>query len=150
MRITHSARIQNQAWRYDPDTGFLRCTASILCAGVMIYQPSDLDGAEIPSHLTGNIRLYVPAEELRRPDSIATLEGMPAVIGHTWQTAGALSSCGNIAGAPVIQGDHLIADILQLSPADAKAMRQQAFENWKTRYNADRNFSTFVADIERL
>lgn len=117
MRITRTARIQNNAWRYDSDTGFLRCTASILCVGVMTYQPSDLDGAEIPAHLTGDIKLYVPADQLSRPESIATLEGMPAVVGHTWQTAGALSSCGNIAGAPCIHGEHLIADILVTDPA---------------------------------
>lgn len=116
MRITTAARIQNNAWRYDQETGFLRCTASILCAGVMVYQPADLEGSTIPPHLTADIRLYVPHEELSRADSIATLEGMPAVVGHTWQTAGALSSCGNIAGSPAIQGDHLIADILITEP----------------------------------
>lgn len=116
MRITTAARIQNNAWRYDSDTGFLRCTASILCAGVMVYQRADLDGATIPDQLTGDIRLYVPPEELAKPDSIATLEGMPAVIGHAWQSAGSMSACGTIAGAPIIQGDHLIADILVTDP----------------------------------
>ncbi|HTF22184.1 MAG TPA: glycosyltransferase, partial [Chryseolinea sp.] len=45
---------------------------------------------------------------------------------------------------------NLISEILQLPPADVKAMRQHAFQNWKTHYNADRNFSTFVAEIEKL
>lgn len=116
MRITTATRIQNNAWRYNPETGFLRCTASILCAGVMTYQHGDLEGAAIPEHLTGEVRLYVSPEELSSPESISTLEGMPAVIGHVWQTAGAMSACGNIAGTPTIQGDHLVADILITDP----------------------------------
>lgn len=116
MRITASARIQNNTWRYDPDTGFLRCTASILRAGIMLYTRADLDGADIPAHLGDQIRLYVPMEELTDPESVASLEGKPIVIGHTWQTAGALSACGNHCGAPMVQGDHLISDILITDP----------------------------------
>ena len=116
MRITASARIQNNTWRFDPDTGFLRCTASILRAGIMMYTRADLEGADIPEHLGDQIRLYVPQEELTDPESVASLEGKPIVIGHTWQTAGALSACGNHCGAPMIQGDHLISDILITDP----------------------------------
>lgn len=115
MRITTAARIQNNAWRFDPDTGFLRCTAAILCPGVMVYQRSELEDANPPEGLQ-QIRMYVSPEELAAPDGIATLEGMPAVVGHTWQQAGALSSCGNIAGSPRIDGDHLVADILITDP----------------------------------
>lgn len=116
MRITTTARIQNNAWRFDPDTGFLRCTASILCVGVMQYTRDDLAGADIPDGLGERIRMYVPPEELQNPDGIATLEGMPAVVGHVWQTAGNLTACGNVAGTPGIQGDHLMADILVTDP----------------------------------
>lgn len=115
MRITTAARIQNNAWRFDPDTGFLRCTAAILCPGVMVYQRAELEDASPPEGLQ-QIRMYVSPEELAAPEGIATLEGMPAVVGHTWQQAGALSSCGNIAGAPRIDGDHLVADILITDP----------------------------------
>lgn len=121
MRITASARIQNNTWRFDPDTGFLRCTASILRAGVMLYTRADLDGADIPAHLGDQIRLYVPMEELADPESVQSLEGKPIVIGHTWQAAGAMSSCGNICGSPTIQGEHLIADILL---TDSEAVRR--------------------------
>ena len=115
MRITTAARIQNNAWRFDPDTGFLRCTAAILCPGVMVYQRAELEDANPPEGMQ-QIRMYVSPEELAAPEGIATLEGMPAVVGHTWQQAGALSSCGNIAGAPRIDGDHLVADILITDP----------------------------------
>lgn len=45
---------------------------------------------------------------------------------------------------------HLISEILSLPSSDVTAMRQQALQNWKTHYNADRNFSTFVAELEKL
>ena len=115
MRITASAKIQNNTWRYDPETGFLRCTASILCAGVMTYQRSELESSNPPEGLA-ELRVYVSPEELADPEGIATLEGMPAVIGHTWQTSAGLSDCGSISGAPYIQENHLIADILLKQP----------------------------------
>lgn len=115
MRITTASRIQNNTWRYDPETGFLRCTASILCAGVMTYQRDELESSNPPEGLA-ELRVYVSPEELADPEGIATLEGMPAVIGHTWQTSAGLSDCGSISGAPYIQNDHLIADILLKQP----------------------------------
>lgn len=119
MRITTAARIQNNAWRYDPDTGFLRCTASILCAGVMTYQRSELESSNPPEGLE-ELRVYVSPEELSDPEGIATLEGMPAVIGHTWQTSAGLSDCGSISGAPCIESidgvPHLMAGILLKQP----------------------------------
>lgn len=115
MRITTAARIQNNAWRFDPDTGFLRCTAAILCPGVMTYQRAELEDANPPEGLQ-QIRMYVSPEELAAPEGIATLEGMPAVVGHTWQQAGALTNCGNIAGTPFIADGHLMAGILVTDP----------------------------------
>lgn len=45
---------------------------------------------------------------------------------------------------------NLVSEVLALSPADVKAMRQRCFQNWKTHYNAGKNFSTFAADIQML
>lgn len=115
MRITTAARIQNNAWRFDPDTGFLRCTAAILCPGVMVYQRAELEDANPPEGLQ-QIRMYVSPEELAAPEGLASLEGMPVVVGHTWQQAGAISSCGNIAGSPFIADGHLMAGILITDP----------------------------------
>lgn len=115
MRITTAARIQNNAWRFDPDTGFLRCTAAILCPGVMTYQRAELEDANPPEGLQ-QLRMYVSPEELAAPEGLASLEGMPVVVGHTWQQAGAISSCGNIAGAPFIADGHLMSGILITDP----------------------------------
>lgn len=116
MRITTTAKIKNSTWRFDPDTGFLRCTAAILCPGVMTYMRAELEDAAPPEGLGPEINMYVSPEELEAPEGIATLEGMPAVVGHTWQTAGAISSCGNIAGAPYMSEGHLMASILVTDP----------------------------------
>lgn len=118
MKLKAAARIQNNAWRLDPNTGFLRCTAAILREGVMTYRAEELADAEPPAHLTECIRLYVPPEELSAPDSIASLEGMPATIGHTWQTAGAITACGSVAGQPCVSESDsvLLADILITDP----------------------------------
>lgn len=115
MKITNRASILNSQWRYDPDTGFLRCTAAILCTGVMTYQREELESSNPPEGLA-QLRVYVSPEELSDPEGISTLEGMPAVIGHTWQTSAGLSDCGSICGAPYIQNDHLMADILLKQP----------------------------------
>lgn len=45
---------------------------------------------------------------------------------------------------------HLISEVLSLPPADIKALRNRALQNWKSHYNADQNFSTFIAQIEKL
>lgn len=115
MKITNRANILNSQWRHDPDTGFLRCTAAILCTGVMTYLREELESSNPPEGLE-QLRVYVSPEELAAPDGMATLEGMPAVIGHTWQTSAALSDCGSICGAPYILNDHLMADILLKQP----------------------------------
>ena len=44
----------------------------------------------------------------------------------------------------------LIGDILAAPPAHYQALRARAYNTWNTRYNADRNFSTFVADLLSL
>lgn len=44
----------------------------------------------------------------------------------------------------------LITSVLEQSPENAQAMRRQARQNWKTHYNADLNFSTFVAETDKL
>ncbi len=112
MKLTSLAKVQNKQWRYDEATGFLRCTAVILKEGVLEYRRDELAG--IPDSVTGEkIRVYVSQAELNKQASIQTLEGMPAVIGHTWQDTNTNEvSCGNIAGSPLCDGVTLTADIL--------------------------------------
>ena len=114
MKITNRTKNKNNAWRYDPDTGFLRCTASILCAGILEYPPDEFP--DTPAHIQGMVRMYVSPDQLGNIEAMESLEGMPAVVGHTWQTAGNISACGTIAGAPMISGEHLLADILVTDP----------------------------------
>ena len=110
MQITTRIKVQNQMWRHDPDTGFLRCTAVILQAGCMDYTEAELGGA-----LTGKqwVRIMVPAESIAEPASITSLEGMPVTDGHVWQNTSSVEvSCGAVAGTPHIVGTDLVADLL--------------------------------------
>ncbi|MFZ6011353.1 MAG: glycosyltransferase [Bacteroidota bacterium] len=52
------------------------------------------------------------------------------------------ASASEIAGA--------IQSILSLPPTIYQALRTHAFRNWESRYNAQRNFSTFVAEMRNL
>lgn len=121
MKVQFSARLKNQAWRFDPDTGFLRCTAVILCVGILDYIPADLPGIEFPGGVE-TLQLYVSPEALAEPESLVSLEGTPVVVGHTWQDTNTVGlSCGNVAGTPKIVGLDLLADILV---TDAETVRR--------------------------
>ena len=125
MRLTTSARIQNQLWRYDPETGFLRCTAVLLQRSVLAYQRSG-DCIAVPDDVRPGeptVYIHVPADEIARPEAMTSLEGVPAVVGaHEWQTVAADElRCGQIAGAPYFDGSDLCADILV---TDAEAVRR--------------------------
>lgn len=110
MQITQRLKIQNQMWRHDPDTGFLRCTAVILQAGCMDYTETELGGARTGKQ---RVRIMVPAEGIAEPASVSSLEGMPVTNGHVWQdTSSVAVSCGSIAGTPHLVGTDLVADIM--------------------------------------
>jgi hypothetical protein len=117
MKVQFSARIANRAWRHDPETGFLRCTAVILAVGVLDYQPSELPPEAPAPDAQGRVRIAVLPQFLAEPESLASLEGMPAVVGHTWQDVRtAAIACGNVAGTPYVSGPDLLADILVVDP----------------------------------
>ena len=116
MKIHYTARVTNQQWRHDPETGFLRCTVAVLRVDVLRYLPEEMPGAPTVGG-DGMVWLYVPPVELADPGSIASLEGMPATVGHIWQDVGTVgASCGNIAGAPAYDADTLFADVLVTDP----------------------------------
>lgn len=114
MRITGKVRIKNQQWRYDPETGWLRCTAVLLQNSVMPYQRAELKAPHDVRPTEDTLYIWVPPEALADPDSLASLEGTPVVAGaHVWQTGEEdTNRCGSIAGRPYVDGDDLVADIL--------------------------------------
>lgn len=115
-QLLTAARVVNQQWRLDESTGFLRCTVAVLRVDVLRYLPEELEGAPAPGG-DGFVRVFVPAEELAAPESVKSLEGMPATVGHIWQDVGTVgASCGNIAGTPVYRDETLFADVLVVDP----------------------------------
>lgn len=114
MNLTGRVRIKNQQWRYDPETGWLRCTAVLLQNSVMPYQRAELRAPHDVKPTQDTLYIWVPPDALADPDSIASLEGTPVVAGsHVWQTGeDDTNRCGSIAGRPSFDGDDLVADIL--------------------------------------
>lgn len=117
-RLTHAARVQNSEWRYDPATGYLRCTLVVLRSGILEYQAHELPGC--PEGVS-TVRVYVAPEVIAEAESIASLEGKSVTVGHVWQSSGvAGTECGALAGTPYIavDGDELRSDIV-VKGADA-------------------------------
>ncbi len=111
---TATVRVHNRQWRVDPVSGFLRCTVTVLRVCVMEYMPDEMGGGPPDVELEdGIVRVFTPAESLDNPDSLASLEGMPAVVGHIWQdTQTNPVACGNISGAVKCDGAIIVADVL--------------------------------------
>lgn len=111
-------RIKNDApWRYDDETGFLRCTAIINTVGVLTYLRSEYPDLD-PTIADGRpeLRILVPAEALAEPDSLKSLEGMPVMAGsHTYIDTtineGEVSS-GQVAGAAMFNGLDVLSDLM--------------------------------------
>lgn len=122
MQITGRVRIKNQQWRFDPDSGFLRCTAVLLQNSVMPYQRAELRAPHEVCPTEDTLYIWVSPEALSDPAALSSLEGTPVTRGaHVWQTAASDDlRCGSHAGAPYFDGQDLICDLLV---TDAEAVR---------------------------
>jgi len=99
----------------------LRVTVRIAREGVYPYDRSEF-GDDLNESLAGKqtIRLKISASEFT-PESLATLEGKPVIIGtpgadsqHVWQDARITpeNTVGSVAGTPRREGDDIIADFI--------------------------------------
>lgn len=122
IHLMTRAKLSNNEWRFDPATGFLRCTATINITGVMTYLRSEFPPNAIPPNVApgrNELRVYLPADVLAVPESLESLEGKPAIVGHTWVDTTVREgtiSCGQIAGSPTFDGLFVNADILITDP----------------------------------
>lgn len=101
-------KIQNKSWRVDDETGFLTITVSLLNDKPMPYNASEL-------LLNGNDTYMMSAPLDEMLSSIKTLEGVPVVAGHTWQTVDTISKAvGHIKGNIALDGETntIICDVL--------------------------------------
>jgi glycosyltransferase involved in cell wall biosynthesis len=80
------------------------------------------------------------AQSFGIPTLASHVGGIPEIVDHT---TGRLFP---VDAAPALLA-ALIEEILTLPPAVCQSMREKALENWRLRFNADQNFSTFVAEI---
>ena len=85
-------KIQNKSWRIDPDTGFLTITVSLLND-----KPMEYNASELRLEGDGTYLMSAPYDEMRA--GVDTLEGIPVVVGHVWQTVDTISKAvGHIKG----------------------------------------------------
>lgn len=108
-------KINNQAWRIDESTGFLRAKAVVIEDAVMPYNRHEV--GEVPGDIHGDILyIHAPKDQFSQQNAIDSLNGALLTIGHEWQTINNENSIGHISGTPVLEGEQLIADVLITSP----------------------------------
>lgn len=113
MPSSFSDRIDPTRWEIDA-SGFLRMRTRVLSTGVMRYTRAELGEENIPPTIKDAvILLAVMPDSLGEPRAIRSLEGMPCTVQHP-ETIG-VDDCdaqvGSIAGAPVVEGPYLCADM---------------------------------------
>lgn len=94
---------ENRPKRYLDDNGFLRVFLRFMRTGTLDYSPSTFpDG--VPSDavgVDGKVTVMVEPGDLKDPDSLASLAGMPGLRRHEWATPdGKLDQVGSVAGEP--------------------------------------------------
>lgn len=145
MKVTNaftSKLDQNHRWQETPD-GFLRCTARVLKTGLMRYHADEL--TNVPEHLKGKFfNMLVTAEEMSAPETLHSLETAQVVPGsHEWVTpenAGTVSK-GQAAGAPVVDGEFLVSDLLVTDPATMEDIKSGKLPEISGGYHAATDFS---------
>ena len=79
--------------------------------------------------------------------------GIPIITSHVGGTGEIVSNeNGRLfpADATPEKIASVIEEILRMPGENYQHLRENAFKNWQTQYNAERNYSTFVAEILRL
>ena len=130
-------------WEKTAD-GFLRCPARILKEGVMPYHRSEL--VDVPGSISGDlVSLFVGMDTMSSAASLHTLEGMPVVVGdHCWITPENVSTeaHGNIAGAPRIEGQYLVCDLLITDPRAIASIEAGDYPEISAAYHAEVQFES--------
>lgn len=105
--------LETPKWRMTDD-GFLRCTARVQQEKVLQYKLDEFE--EYPNGFNKDlINVLVPGEALADTEALKSLEGMPVVSwGHTWTDPSVVKdvAVGSVAGAPKIEGEFLVCDLL--------------------------------------
>lgn len=115
MRIQVNDRLTYQASaREITDNGFLKVPARVARTGVQEYLASELSLTDRPSHQI--VRVYRPAEEVFKQDSLDSYNGADVTIEHPSKMVDAQTfrdvSCGLVKGSGRKDGDFVVADMI--------------------------------------
>lgn len=119
--------------------GYLRLRRVVLGKpGVLEYL-----GSELPSELGFDddeiVPILRPSEEVFKPESIATMKGIPFLVGdeHVWITPDKNASDGSIAGEPVVKNNEIIGEITVTSSKAIEGIRSGKFSDISPMYTSD-------------
>lgn len=131
-------------WRVDNDTGFLRVTANLAKAGVMVYGREELEsqGIKIPARITNDrIGVLLPESALQNESLLRTVEGSDATLMHEWQDLENSSKrIGSFAGSPSFANGFLSGDFIIKDKAAIEAIKNGDLVELSSAYSAN-NFT---------
>ncbi|MDR1534629.1 MAG: DUF2213 domain-containing protein [Planctomycetota bacterium] len=101
--------------RFRDENGFLHITLRFLRTGILRYLPTPETfpdgvppGAPGPD---GQVAVLVEAADLRDPESLASLAGMPCLREHDWAAPDKrLDAVGSVAGSPEFDGEFVAGE----------------------------------------
>ncbi len=127
-------------WRMT-DEGFLRCTARIQQEKILQYTLEEL-GNVPEGFIKDPADVFVSREALADPKALKSLEGMPVVAwNHTWMDPSIIkASIGSVAGAPKIDGEFLICDLLITNTETIEQIKSGKIGEISAAYSAENVF----------
>lgn len=94
---------ENRPKRYLDDNGFLHVFLRFMRTGTLEYSPGTFPDGVPPDAVSvdGKVTVMVEPGDLKDPDSLASLAGMPGLRKHEWATPeGEIDQIGAVAGEP--------------------------------------------------
>jgi hypothetical protein len=145
MKFTDKATL-NGPGKID-DNGFLRLNkVRFGRIGIQKYL-----GKELPSHLgfqdSEVVNVFRPEEEVFAEESLATLQGVPAVIkDHEWKTPDNNNSSGSVSGVPERDGNDVVGQMLITDRKAIELIKSKKLSDISLGYQADVEKASGVFD----
>lgn len=105
-----SSGSENRPKRFIDDNGFLHVFLRFMRTGTLDYSPGTFPDGVPPDAVSvdGKVTVLIEPGDLKEPDSLASLAGMPGLRKHEWATPeGELDIIGSVAGTPGFDGEFV-------------------------------------------
>jgi len=128
--------------------GWLRCKSRVLAERIMPYhwKELDLEGVMLPEI----VNMAVMGEEMGRPETLRSLEGVPVVAGeHQWLEGNVSRfAVGAVAGTGRLNPPYLECDLLITDPKTIAAVERGELPEISAAYQAETIFGKGAFDDE--